>query len=299
VTPPDLEDRIGSQPQRPPAAGLGWPSTAGLVASQIRYQLRLFWRVPVALFFTLALPLVMLVVFNAMFGSATVTIDGGQWPVRQFYTAGLAVFTAVSATYTNLANMVPIRRDEGVLKRWKGTPLPTWIYVAGAIGSAVVLAVIGVVIMLGLGVVAYGLEVEAAKMPAAILTFVVGVGAFAALGMAVAAVVPTASAASAVANATILPLAFISNVFIVIEEPPRLLGLLGDAFPLKPFVTSFQEAFNPLVEAPAINWGNLGFIAAWGLVGLVVAVRRFRWEPSSGGTTRRRRSQRRAAAAQG
>lgn len=267
-----------------------FPSTAGLIVAQTRYQLLLFVRVPVGVFFTLALPLVILVIFNALFGDATVSTDQGEWPLRQFYTGALAVFAAVSATYTNLANMVPIRRDEGVLKRWRGTPLPTSVYVAGAVGSAVAIAAIGVVIMLGLGVVAYGLEVQADKLPAAILTFVVGVGAFAALGMAVAALVPSASAASAVANATILPLAFVSNVFVVIQEPPRWLALIGDVFPLKPFVTSFQDAFNPLVEAPAFNWPELGFIALWGVAGAVVAVSRFRWEPSAGGTTRRRRS---------
>ena len=266
------------------------PSALSLVAGQIRYQLVLFWRVPVALFFTLALPLVMLVVFNALFGSSTVDTESGSWPIWQFYTAGLAVFTAVSATYTNLANMIPIRRDEGVLKRWRGTPMPTSVYVAGAIGSAVLIAVIGVLIMLGLGVVAYGLEIDTAKIPAAVITFVVGVASFAALGMAIAAVIPTASAASAVANATILPLAFISNVFVDIEDAPRWIEIIGNVFPLKPFVVGFQNAFNPTVAAPAIDLGALAVIAAWGLFGLVVAVRRFRWEPSGRGSTRRRRA---------
>ncbi len=268
----------------------GWPSTVGLVVRQIRYQMLLFWRVPIALFFTLVLPLIMLVLFNALFGDGEVTTNGNTWPIRQFYTGGLAAFTAVSATYTNLANMVPIRREEGVLKRWRGTPLPTWIYLAGAIGAAVVIAAFGVLIMLGLGVVAYDLEVEAAKVPAAAVTFVVGVAAFAALGMAVAGLVPSASSASAVANATILPLSFVSNIFIPLEDPPAWLATVGDIFPLKPFASSFQDAFNPLVEAPAIDWGALALIAAWGVVGLVVALTTFRWEPTPGGPTRRRRS---------
>ncbi|HEX4981426.1 MAG TPA: ABC transporter permease [Ilumatobacteraceae bacterium] len=265
-----------------------WPSTVGLVVRQIRYQLLLFWRVPVALFFTLLLPLIMLVLFNALFGDGDVTIDGNTWPIRQFYTGGLAAFTAVSATYTNLANMLPIRREEGVLKRWRGTPLPPWIYLAGVIGAAVVIAAFGVLIMLGLGVVAYDLEVEAAKVPAAAVTFVVGVAAFAALGMAVAGLVPSASSASAVANATILPLAFVSNVFIPIEDPPAWLATIGDIFPLKPFASSFQDAFNPFVDAPAFDWGALAVIAAWGIAGLVAALTTFRWEPIPGGPTRRR-----------
>ncbi len=264
---------------------------------QIRAQLKIFWRTPVAAFFTLFLPILMLILFNALFADGTVETPEGDWPIRQFYTGGLAAFAAVSATYTNLANVVPISRDEGILKRWRGTPLPPSAYVAGMIGSGVVIAIIGVVFMIGLGVVAYDLEVDAAKLPAAAVTFVVGVAAFAALGLAIAAVIPNARSAPAVANATILPLAFVSNVFIALEDPPRWLEVLGDVFPLKPFVVAFQDAFNPLVDAPAFAWGKLGWIALWGVAGAVVAVTRFRWEPSVGGSGRRRRRQADVAAA--
>lgn len=279
---------------------MSFPSTASLLFGQVRYQLVTFWRTPVAFFFTLALPLIMLVLFNALFGDATVdTGAGGEWPVRQFYTGGLAVFTAVSATYTNLANMVPIRRDEGVLKRWRGTPLPTWIYIGGFVGSALVLALLGVLIMLTLGVVAYDLEIDPAKMPAALVTFVVGVVSFAALGMAVAALVPNASSASALANATLLPLAFISNIFIVTDEGdlPRWMEVLGDFFPLKPFVEAFQDTLNPFVEPPAFQWDKIGYVALWGVFGAIVAIRKFTWEPSGAGSTRGRRSRSQAAAA--
>jgi ABC-2 type transport system permease protein len=270
-----------------------FPPTAKLVATQTRYQLVSFWRIPVAVFFTLGLPLVMLVLFNALFGSSTIETPEGSWSTSQFYTAGLAAFTAVSATYTNLANMVPIRRDEGVLKRWRGTPLPTWMYVTGFILSAVVIAFIGVVLMLTLGVVAYDMEIELAKMPAAFVTFAVGVATFAALGMALASLVKSASSAAAAANATILPLAFVSNVFIQVDDAPRWIEVLGAIFPLKPFVESFQDCFTPFVEPPAFNWGNLAFIAAWGVLGLFVALRKFTWEPS--GSAPRGRRARRAA----
>lgn len=270
-----------------------FPSTAKLIAVQTRYQLVSFWRIPVAVFFTLGLPLVMLVLLNALFGSSTTETAAGSWPTSHFYTTGLAAFTAVSATYTNLANMVPIRRDEGVLKRWRGTPLPTWMYVSGFILSAVVIAFIGVVLMLALGVVAYGLEIDPAKMPAAFVTFVVGVSSFAALGMALASLVKSASSAAAAANATILPLAFVSNVFIEVDDAPRWIEFLGSIFPLKPFVEAFQDCFAPFVAPPAFNWGSLAFIAAWGVLGLVVALRKFTWEPS--GSAPRGRRARRAA----
>lgn len=271
-----------------------YPSTLRLVATQIRYQLVTFWRIPVAMFFTLGLPLIMLLLFNALFGNATIETPDGNWSARQFYTGGLAAFTAASATFTNLANMVPIRRDEGVLQRWRGTPLPTWIYIAGFIGSAIVIAFVGVTLMLTVGVALYDLEIDAAKMPAAFVTFLIGVASFAALGMALASLIRTATSASAAANAIILPLAFVSNIFIRLDdEPPRWLELAGDIFPLKPFAEAFQACFTPFVEAPAFEWGNLAFIAAWGVVGMIVALRRFTWEPS--GSTARGRRARRAA----
>ena len=264
-------------------------STVRLVWIQTRYQLLTFLRIPVAVFFTVGLPLIMLVLFNALFGDATIETEDGTWTLSQFYTGGLAAFTAVSATFTNLANMVPMRRDEGVLKRWRGTPLPTWIYLAGFIASAVIIAFVGVVFMLTLGVVAYDLDIDPAKMPAAFVTFLVGVASFAALGMALASVVKSASSASAAANAIILPLAFVSSIFIQVDDPPRWIEVLGNIFPLKPFAEAFQDCFIPFVEAPAFNWANLAFIAAWGAFGLVVALTRFTWEPS-GSAPRGRRS---------
>jgi ABC-2 type transport system permease protein len=236
----------------------------------------------------------MLLLFNALFGSGTIDTPEGSWPTRQFYTGGLAAFTAASATFTNLANMVPIRRDEGVLKRWRGTPLPTWTYIAGFICSAIVIAFVGVTALLTFGVVAYDLEIDPAKMPAAAVTFLVGVASFAALGMALASLVKSATSASAAANAIILPLAFVSNIFIQLDDPPRWIEIFGNLFPLKPFAEAFQACFTPYVEAPAFQWDKLAFIAAWGVIGAFVALRRFTWEPS-GSAPRARRARRTAA----
>lgn len=266
-----------------------FPSTARLLLRQTRYQVLTIWRIPVALFFTLALPLIMLVLFNALFGEQVIDTPEGSWTTGQFFTGGLAAFTAVSATYTNLANMVPIRRDEGVLKRWRGTPLPTSVYIAGFVLSALCIAFVGVVLMLTVGWALYDLEIELAKMPAAAVTFGVGVASFAALGLALAAVVRTASSASAAANATLLPLAFVSNIFIPLgTDPPAWVTTIGNVFPLKPFAESFQDCFSPFIDPPAFQWGKLAFISLWGLAGALVAVRRFSWEPSSSAPSRRR-----------
>ena len=267
---------------------MSWPSTPSVIATQARYQVLTFVRSPVGMFFTLGLPIFMLILFNALFGGGTVETPAGEWSVQQFYTGGLAAFTAVSATYTNLVNVVPIRRDEGILKRWRSTPVPPSAYLAGWILGALAIAVLGVVLQLTLGVIAYDLSIEVSKVPAMLLTFVVGVGSFAALGLAVSGLVPNADSAPAVANATILPLAFISDVFIPTDNPPRWLEVIGNVFPLKPFVNAFQNTLNPLVESPGLSWGKLAVVAAWGVGGAVVASRTFRWEPSHGSTGKRR-----------
>jgi len=270
----------------------GFPSAPAMIGRQMRYQLLTFARTPVAVFFTVLLPLIMLVLFNALFGDSDLETDAGPWTFGQFYVAGLGAFTAVSATFTNLANVVPIRRDEGVLKRWRGTPLPTSVYLAGTVGTTFVIAAAGVVIMFGLGVVAYGVELEAAKIPALVVTFVVGVVSFAAMGMAVAGLCQTAASASAVANVIILPMAFISDVFVPLQDPPQWLDTLGDILPLKPFVQAFQDTLNPSVEPPAFDLGKLAIVAAWGVLGALVALRWFKWEPSRAGPTRHRRRSR-------
>lgn len=272
----------------------GFPSTAALVARQTRYQILYFLRVPVALFFTILLPIIMLVLFNALFGDNTVRTPAGEWPIRQFYTGGLAAYTAVSATYSNLGNMVPIRRDEGILKRWRSTPLPTWVYLAGLILSSIVIAVVSVILMLAMGVVLYDLSIEWAKMPAAAITLLVGVASFAALGMALVSVITTASSSAAMVNATILPLAFISDVFVATDDE-GFLHTVASIFPLKPFVNTFQDCFNPFVDGTGFSPDRLAFVAAWGAVGLVITIRRFTWEPSGAPSRRSRRATRTAS----
>ena len=270
-----------------------------LVWRYLRYQNRLFWRTPIAAFFTLLLPLTFLLLFRAIFGNDDFDTPYGRLSVAQFYAPALGAFAAVSATYTNLAIGITTLRDDGVLKRVRGTPLPSWIYLAGAVGSAVWLAFIGVFVMMAIGVVAFDVNIEAAKLPAAALTFAVGVATFAALGLALASIAKNARSAPAIANATILPLAFISNVFVSLgNEPPAWLDTVGDIFPLKPFVEAFSRAFSPFTDAPAFSMGRLAVVAAWGLVGAALAIRTFKWESEPGTQARSRsRGSRRAKAA--
>ncbi len=256
-----------------------------------RHQNRIFWRTPVAAFFTLVFPILMLVLFTAIFGNDAFDTVYGRVNSSQFYTPGLAVFAAASSTYTGIGINLASRRELGILKRVRGTPMPRWTYLGGVVLSAVWIAALGVAAMVVLGVVAYGVNVEAAKVPAMLLSFAVGSATFAALGLALASVARSVSMAVPIANATLLPLAFVSNIFVPFgTETPAWLELLGDIFPLKHFGLAFGEAMNPWSEAPAVEWHRLGVLALWLVAGAAVAAWRFSWDPPvvSGRRSRRR-----------
>ena len=271
------------------------PSTASLLRVQIRYQNRIFFRNPMAAFFTLFFPLMIFVVFSLMFGNQEIEYLGVT--TAQYYAPSMAVFAAVSATYTNLAVTTAYQRDQGILKRVRGAPLPAAVYMGGKIVSAIMIATISVVIMMTIGVVFYGVQIYAATLASAIVTFAIGVATFASLGLLVAAVVPTGEAATAVANATLLPLAFFSGVFIVPSaDAPAWLDTVANIFPLKHFVTPFVAAFNPQTVGGGWDWASLAYMTLWGVVAVVLAIRWFKWEPGTGGGRRSRRKKASAAA---
>ena len=271
-------------------------SRRSLVVRHVRAQNRIFWRVPIGAFFALFLPVMMLVLFVALFGSDAYTTEYGEVSRAQFYTPALAVFSVASATFTNLSINLSIRRDEGILRRVRGTPLPPWIYLAGVIGSAVCMAVLGTVAVVTLGVAAYDVNIEFAKVPAMLAALVLGATTFATWGVAMAALTRSAAAAPAVANAVILPMAFVSNVFVSFEgEAPAWLLLVGDAFPLRHFVISFGEAMSPFSDAPAFLPERLGVLALWTVAGALLAWRRFRWEPAVGASSARGRRRNRGS----
>jgi len=263
------------------------PTVGQLVWQQIRYQNKVFWRTPIAAFFTLVFPLMLLVLFVAIFGNEE--IEGLGVTTAQFFTPGLAVFAAVSASYTNLAIGTAIARDNGILKRVRGTPIPPWAYIAGRVASAVYLGFIAITLMMAVGIMFYGIQVFPATLPAAIVTFLVGVSCFAALGMLVAAISPNGDAAPAITNATLLPVAFISGIFFPIADPPVWMEFAGNLFPLKHFADAFRDAFDPTLAGMQFHWPELAYMTLWGVVAAVLAVRLFKWEPSSGSSERRKR----------
>ncbi len=250
----------------------------GLMFRQVFYENRAFWRNPAAAFFTFALPLFFLVMFNALFRD-TIAVEGGRVDISWFFVPSISALAVISACYTNLGMMVTISRDLGVLKRIRGTPLPAWAYLLGRILQAMLVAALLVVIITAVGKLAYGVDVPSNTMPSLIVTVAVGAGAFCALGLALTCVIPNADAAPAIANATILPLLFVSNVFFHLNQTPVWLAYAGDVFPVKPFALALEYAFNPYVQGAGFEWKHLALVAAWGVAGALVALRFFSWEP--------------------
>jgi ABC-2 type transport system permease protein len=170
-------------------------------------------------------------------------------------------------------------RDEGILKRQRGTPLPALAFILGRIFQAIGVTLILVVIVVAVGTLVYGAHLDAAKVPWMITVLVVGSASFCALGLAITGFVPNADAAPAVINASILPLLFISNVFIPTQDAPTWMNDLASVFPVVHFADGLIAAFNPFVTGSGFDFKALAILIAWGVLGIVIAVRYFSWEP--------------------
>jgi ABC-2 type transport system permease protein len=249
-----------------------------LVLHQVRYDLRTFWRDPAALFFTAMLPVIFLVVFVGIFGNQ-------DDPVRHiklstYYVPGILALAVISATFVNLAITLTTLREDGVLKRLRGTPLPAGVFVAGRVLTSFVLAGILVVVLALIGRLGYGVALPGRTFPAFVLTLLVGTAAFCCLGIAVTRVIPTEKAGPAVTNAIVLPLYFISGTFFPVDDAPGWMRAVARVFPIRHFGQALLTTFAPAPGAATVEWGDLAVVAAWGLLGLLVALRTFRWTPT-------------------
>lgn len=263
---------------------VGRPATATIIWQQLRHTNRAFWRSPIAAFFTIVFPLLFLVLIGALVGNQTV--EGSDVRVAQFLTPAIAAFAATSAAFTSLAIGMVIDREEGILKRVRGTPLRPWMFMAARVGSSVWVALVSVALMLAVGMALFGVRLIPRTAPSALLTVAVGIACFAALGLAVVALAPSQNATHAITNGFIIPLAFISGIFTQGDALPRWMEIVGWIFPLKHFASALVATFNPFAEGAQFGWDHLAVMAAWGVAGAAVALRLFRWEPHPTGRSR-------------
>lgn len=180
-------------------------------------------------------------------------------------------------------------RETGLLKRLRGTPLRPWRYLVAQALVSVVLAAVAAVLIVTLGLVAFGLELEPRLLPAAAMVLLLGTATLCLLGLATTAIIPGVEAASGVTNAVVFPLLFASGIFIPLEQMPGWLTRVAAFFPLLPLGRALRATFDP-AAGQALALTDLGLVALWGLAGLALAARFFRWQPRAAGGRRRRAS---------
>ena len=254
-------------------------SDVALGLRQIKYENRSFWRNPASAFFTFVFPIMFMIIFNLIFGSSKYTQFGPKATVSDFYTPALMAFSIITACYTNIAMGVVFAREEGILKRLRGTPLPSWVWLFARITVSVVVAALLVVIIGVFGRVFYHVHLPAGhKLLALAVGLAVGAATFCAIGLAITSFVPNVDAAPAVVNASIFPLLFISDVFIPIQHQGAL-TTVASIFPVKHLSHAIIIAYNPLINGNGFHWQDLAIMGAWGVGALILTLRHFRWEP--------------------
>ena len=243
----------------------------GLVGRQVLYEQRAYWRNRGRGIFTFVFPLMFLVVFASSTRARDLVARG--IPYDDFFVPGILAYGFIATTYVNMAIGTAILRDEGVLKRMHGTPLPRWAYVAARIGSTVLIVGAITAVTLGLGAAAYGVHVRAATLPGLIVTLLLGTAAFTTLGIGVTRFIPNAEAAPVIINLTVLPLTFISSIWFTPEGMPKTLVNIAKVFPIQPLADGLQHVFNPQTVGSGLNGADIRTLAIWTAVGVLMMLR--------------------------
>ncbi|MGI8492783.1 MAG: ABC transporter permease [Acidimicrobiales bacterium] len=250
-------------------------SALGLLAHQVRYEQLSFWRNPQSAFFTFVFPVAIIVIFGAVFNSGKHDSFYFGLSGLQYYIPTIAALSVVGACYSQLAINLAMRRQTGILKRLRATPLPASTYFGGLVAHCITISVIEVAIIIGVGTL-YGVPLPG-EWVAIIVTLVLGAASFCTLGVAVASLVRNAEAAPAVVQFILFPLLFLSGTYFPIHSS-TLNGIAG-VFPVRPFNQALIGSF---ARHAGVDWHSLGVLLAWGAGGALLAVRRFRWEPRPG-----------------
>jgi ABC-2 type transport system permease protein len=253
-------------------------SAAALVLHQFRFDQKTFWRNPASVFFTVLLPVMFLLIFATIFGNDEIEELGGI-KTTTYYVPAIVTLGVISATMQSLAISLTVDRENGLLKRTRGTPLPAWVFIAGRVGNAIVVSVLSLVVVAAIGRILYGVEIPWGRLPAVLVALLVGAASFSCLGFALSAAIPSQDAAAPISNAALLPLYFLSGIFIPESEIPAGVLQFADLFPIRHFFEAFFAAWDPETTGAGFAWGDLAIVAAWGVFGLLIAVRKFRWEP--------------------
>lgn len=250
-----------------------------LAAYQTRYSLVGFLRNPRAFVFTIIMPLFLLVILCTIFHG--LTSFAGTKAAAMYYTPAIVSYAMMLAGFNSLTQSVVADREAGLLKRFRGTPMPSWIYLAAEIARTIAVVICTVVVLVLVAVIFYKLKIAADTVAGLVVYTVIGTAVMCSLGLAVTRVCSTIDEAAVVGVFATLILAFISGVFVPETLLPAWLRDIGRVFPLEHLAQGLRMTFSVRASS-GITGEDIGILALWGIVGIVIAIRTFQWQPVGG-----------------
>lgn len=247
-----------------------------LILRQLYYEQLNFWLNPWGAGLTLGFSTVFLVMLASGAGMERNHVLGGV-PLIQYYVPAFAAYGVMSACFNNLANSLVARRESGVLKRLRLSPLPTWAMLISLLGNAAIIAALQVVILLTIGTLGYGATLPN-DMFAFAATLLLGVACFTALGVAISTLIPNQEAGAPLVNLAFFVLLWLSGLWYPIKDGSTL-AHISSFFPVRHLITAAYAPFDPRHGASAWSPHDLLILAIWALVGSAFAIRRFKWAP--------------------
>ncbi len=248
-----------------------------LVWTELGYEQLSFWRNPFAAAFSVGFSLVFLVLLGAS-GAGSGHIDFlGNIRTIVYYVPGFVAYGVMATCFNVLAIIVVNRRETGLLKRMRLSPIPAWIFLAALITNALAVTAIQVVVLLAVGRVAYNVPLPH-HVGAVVLAVIVGGVSFTALGLAASSLVPNQDAAGPILSIVFFVLLFLSGLWFPLRSTSGL-ARISAWFPVRHLMVATFAPYDPRPHADAYAWRDLLVLGAWGVLGVLVAVRRFRWEP--------------------
>ena len=250
-----------------------------LLVHELRAEQRLYWRSRELAFFTVLFPLLLFVLLDSVYGDNVIKGEGVK--ASSYLLAGMLGYGLASTAFAGLAIVLVLRRESGVLKRVRATPLSPGNYLAAVIASTVFVFAVEAAALLLLGRVVFAIDLRTNWL-SLVLALLLGALSFAAMGIALTGWIRSAEGASAVVNAIYLPMAFLSGAFVSPHEYPRFLEVIAEVLPLTYFIRLMRDI---VLRDQTIwsSWESAVVVAAWGLGALlVIAARGFRWAPREG-----------------
>ncbi len=259
------------------ATGVGRrPSDIALVRQQLIYEQRTFWRNRLGALFTIGFSTLFLLLLGLTTNTSRLKVIGGQKAI-QYYVPSFLAYGIMSACFTVLAITLVNRREVGLLKRLRLSPLPAWAMMAALFLSTVVVCVAQVVVLLVIGRLGFHLH-GPTNYAALIVALVVGVGCFSALGVAVSTIIPNQDAGGPIVNLVFFTLLFVSGTWYPLQSGSAL-AQVSSYLPVRSLITATFAPFDLRPGVSPWSWRDIAVMLVWGALGAMLAVRYFRWEP--------------------